>query len=78
MAHDVCVSINIAEKYKTMILGGHNQAKQRETKEKQLATSGSDWGRRLDWGSTHRKHFTSPTLEHQKCTTITMAKAHRG
>ena len=42
-AHDVCVSINIAEKYKTMTLGGHNQAKQREIKEKQLATSRSDW-----------------------------------
>ena len=42
-AHDVCVYINIAEKYKTMTLGGHNQAKQREIREKQLATSGSDW-----------------------------------
>ena len=51
-AHDVCVSINIAEKYKTMTLGGHNQAKQRETKEKQLATSGSDWD--IDT-ATHRQ-----------------------
>ena len=34
--------INIAEKYKIMTLGGHNQTKQREIREKQLATSGSD------------------------------------
>jgi hypothetical protein len=49
----VCVSINIAEKYKIITLEGHNQKKQRETKEKQLTTSGLDWD--IDT-ATHRQH----------------------
>jgi hypothetical protein len=83
-AHDVYDSIDIVEKYKIISLKRHNQAKQRETKEKQLTTGGLDWN--IDtaphkqtpegWigAAHHQNHSTSPSLEHKKRATITRAK----